>query len=126
MTKYKPRFEKDFLFYYNNRHHFTFAGSLVPEPIFAEDGVDAKQAFWIFDSRGKISPCREPELLQELLICKKAINLQINMWAEGQEDCWIPISELLEVFIGSVPEWVELAIRNQIQKVLKKKYGVVK
>lgn len=126
MTKYKPRFEKDFAFYLNNKHKFIFAGSVVPDPIYSENGVDAKKAFWAFDSRGVILPCREPKLFQELLICKKAINLQINMWAEGQEDCLIPISELLESFVGEVPEWVELAIRNQIEKVLRKKYGELK
>lgn len=121
-SKYKPNFERDYLFYLQNKDKFTFAGSIIPKVNLNPHGVDAKKAFWAFDSQGKNSPCREPELFRQLLICKKAINLQITMWAEGQEDCLIPIKEMLESFIGTPPDWVEASIRNQIEKVSRKKY----
>ncbi len=123
MRKYSEKFEKDFNFYLNNKDKFKFAGIVIDSFKFVFDGADAKLAFWTLDSKGKEVPCSEPELLREILICKKAINLQILMWAEGQDDCWIPISELLESFKGEIPEWVEKAIRNQIAKSMYLKYG---
>lgn len=122
MKSYKTKFEKDYHFYFSNKEKFTFAGCTIQAPPYDKNGVDAKRAFFIFDSQGKIKPCSEPELYVQLMICKKAINLQIALWAEGQEDCLIPLSELLKEFIDP-PDWIEQAIRNQIKKVSKERYG---
>lgn len=123
MKPYKEKFERDYQFYLTNKNKFKFAGCVISPPPYDEKGVDAKQAFFVFDSQGKLKPCREPDLFVELMTCKKAINLQIGMWADGQEDCLIPIEELLEEFI-SPPDWIQEAIVNQIEKVNRKKYGV--
>ncbi len=117
--KYKPAFERDYLFYLQNRFRFKFAGCSIPVIPYQADGVDAKKAFWAFDSQGKLLPCREPELFSELVACKKSVNLHLILWAEGYQDCLIPISELMETFIEP-PDWVEESFRNQIQKILKK------
>ena len=47
------------------------------------------------------------------------------MWADGQDDCLIPVEELLEEFINP-PDWIREAIVNQIEKVARKRYGVGK
>ncbi len=116
--KYKPAFERDYLFYYQNRHRFKFAGCLIPQVPCQSDGVDAKKAFWNFDSKGKLLPCREPELFAEIMSCKKSINLHLIMWAEGYQDCLISVSELMESFIDP-PTWVKEALIKQIEKVRK-------
>ena len=125
MKPYKEKFEKDYQFYLSNREKFKFAGCTILPPPYDVQGVDAKHAFFIFDSQGKIKTCREPNLFVELMTCKKAINLQIAMWADGQDDCLIPVEELLEEFINP-PDWIREAIVNQIEKVARKRYGVGK
>ena len=116
----------------NNMEKFNFAGCPVPTVIHDPEGVDAKRAFHKFDSQGRVVPCREPELFQKILICKKAINMHIKMWADGYLDCMIPMEDheprleegddtfLLDEFVDP-PEWVATSLRNQIAKALHRK-----
>ena len=111
----KPAFQRDWTFYLNNRTTFNFCGCTVPETSIDPDGVSAMEAFYVFDSRGKIQDCREPKLFREILICKKSINFHIKMWAHGYNDTFTGVPELLGSFIEP-PDWVEIALRKQIYK----------
>lgn len=117
MRRYSQAFERDYSFYESNMNRFTFAGSVISiEPNNDRPPVDAKKAFFVYDSTGRIFPCHEAEKFEKLLICKKAINLQLKAWADGFVDCVQTIEELLESFEGEVPDWIEESLRNQIKK----------
>lgn len=117
--KYKKGFEKDWNFYLLNKDKFNFHGGRVPQIISDfEIGKSAKEVFFRYDSEGKMLPCREPQLLLEIFACKVSINMHLNIWADGYTDVMIPVEELLQEFIGVVPGWVEVSLRNQIRKKL--------
>jgi len=69
-----------------------------------DKGKSGKEVFYLIDSTGKNSPTREPELLNELLLCKASVNFQIKEWAKGRADGTLPKSELIGD--GGVIEWV--------------------
>ncbi len=119
--KYKPTFEKDYNFYLNQRHVFTFAGSEIGSNIqYSEKGKDAKQCFHKLDSEGKLLPCSEPQLLKELLTCKAAVNLQIKTWAQSRAEYTLSLEELKEMMeYYQCPDWVLKAIENQKFKIIK-------
>lgn len=140
-----PEFERDYKFYFDNRQHFTFAGSdikrlvqypgeseptelddegnIVSIPFafpYSEQGKTAKDCFYKADSEGKRVPCSEPHLLVELLTCKAGVNLQIKQWAEGRADCTLCLVELQEYTEHyQCPEWVLKAVENQKLKIIK-------
>ncbi len=120
--KFKPNFEKDYNFYLNQRHAFTFAGSdlSIQYPIkFSEKGKTAKECFHKLDSEGKLLPCSEPQLLLELLTCKAAINLQIKLWAQSRAEYTLSLFELKEYMEHyQCPEWVLKAVENQKGRIL--------
>lgn len=90
--KYSEGFERDYKFYYENRHVFTFCGTLTPKhvAISSEQGKSAKEVFYLIDSTGKNHPTNEPKLLNELLNCKASVNFHIKQWAEGRADGTLP------------------------------------
>lgn len=107
---YKQNFEDKFNWYYRNRKKYSFdacvwriadnnpasiekvsqMGSYV---VFDRNGVDAKEAFYMMETFGKIVPTRAPKLLIELLKCKGGVNFQIKQWAEGRADGTLPLIE---------------------------------
>jgi hypothetical protein len=119
--RYSANFEKDFNFYMANKEKFIFCGEQVAPFPFAANGPSAKEAFYKFDSTGKILACAEPELATALLRCKKAINFQLKQWVEGYDDCLIAIHEYLTEFLGEAPPWIERAFRNQRAKTYRGK-----
>ncbi len=112
--KYSQNFERDYNFYLQNAHKFSFA-PFQPVVLASEHGHDAKYCFWKWDSTGKVLPCREPELLSELMICKKSIGFHLKMWAEGFDDFCEPINYYLAEFIDP-PDWVVRALTNLFKK----------
>lgn len=120
MAGYTDRFNEDYDFYIANREKFNFG---LPQQIdYNEKGVSAKEAFYIYDSTGKTPECGEPELFREIVSCKRAVNLQIKMWVEGQFDCLLPIKDMLAEFINP-PVWVEKAIRRQMGTYWRKRFN---
>jgi hypothetical protein len=113
--KYKQAFERDWNFYYQNRHKFNFTGGKAPIVIADPKGKDAKRVFHRYDSQGKMLPCKEPELLREIFACKVAVNMHLKMWADGYFDVMIPVEELMKEFVDP-PQWVEDSLRNQVRK----------
>ena len=97
--KYSSNFERDYSFYLLNKDIFNFCGTLIPKhsAISNENGKTAKEVFYSIDSQGKNIPCKEPELLNELLLCKGGVNFQIKLWAEGRADGTLPGIEFEEI-----------------------------
>ena len=115
--KLSAKFIRDWNFYLANKAKFNFPGVEVPIPEFDSDGISAQEAFYIFDSTGKLSPCSQPGLLKAVIVCKKAINLQIKMWVEG----FLDMGEVIEYYMAEFfqpPDWVEKSFRNQLVKQL--------
>lgn len=113
--KYSQRFIEDFEFYCKNRHPFIFCGVEVCIEPMDVMGVTAREAFFRLDTHGVKVPCREPQLLRELIRCKKSINWHIKQWVEGFADVGEPVSFYLDSLIDP-PSWVEEAIRGQLCK----------
>lgn len=75
--KYSKNFERDWKWYYDNKNIFTFSGSPKKE-IKSDFKYSAKEAFYLFDTQGKLVGCIEPKLLQQIFKCKESINFQIK------------------------------------------------
>lgn len=112
MKKYSKSFERDWDFYFKNKEKFNFCGEDVIVKKHC-NGASAKEAFFLLDSKGIEIETYEPDLLKSIIICKKAINLQIKMWVDGFADMMEPINYYLESFIEP-PFWVEKALVNQV------------
>lgn len=113
--QYSNRFNEDYAFYLANRKKFTFCGQLIPDFVYNKDGIDAKEAFFQLDTYGKTQECSEPELLREILRCKKAVNWQIKEWVEGFYDMCEPFSYYIKSFINP-PSWVLDSLKRAVWK----------
>lgn len=118
--KYSDQFETDWNFYLQNKDKFIFCGEDVLLWEYNEKGNTAKECFYKFDSTGKKTPCTEPALLRAIVICKKSINWHIKQYAEGCADGLFFFNELINEFI-SPPEWVEKALRNQTNRISRRR-----
>lgn len=110
---YSENFDRDFKFYFANRHKFSFSGGEKVRFPFSKTGKSAKEAFLRFDSEGKILPTRHPRLVAQLIGCKKSINMHLKMWADGYSDCLISTEEYLASFMQPVPKWIRESLCNQ-------------
>jgi len=81
--------------------------------MYNKDGIDAKEAFFQLDTYGKIQECSEPELLKEILRCKKAVNWQIKEWVEGFYDMREPFSYYIKSFTNP-PSWVLDSLKRAV------------
>jgi hypothetical protein len=123
--RYSPAFNRDWDFYYNQRHQFTFAGCNIEIQYnfeSSEQGKTAKECFFYLDSQGKKFSCSEFKLLIEILTCKAALNLQIEIWSQSRAEGTLPLFELQEYMeYFQCPDWVLKAIENQRLKILNKR-----
>lgn len=122
--KYSKKFERDYDFYLRNKNNFDFCGTFIPkfQVIYEETGKSAKEVFYSIDSEGKNTPCCEPELLTELLLCKGGVNFQIKLWSEGRGDGTLPGIEFKEIIEQyGCPEWVYNAVERQKEKIYEQK-----
>ena len=116
--KYSKNFERDYKFYYTYRDRFAFCGSGIIYPEYQEgkDALNAKRAFYEYDTYGKIRATSEPTLLHKLMVCKASVNLNIKMWAEGINEGTFILKEFME-YLPDAPEWVWDAVRQQVKKL---------
>lgn len=64
-------------------------------------------------------PCREPELLSELLMCKASVNFHIKMWADGMKREILFEKDLDEIQQSyGCPDWVTTAVKNQCKSLM--------
>ena len=128
VRKYNHNFERDFKWYLSMRHKFNFDGAAgylnkKGEPIIQYDknGVDGKEAFFQWDSNGKIKPTKHPNILHTLLKTKGCTNLHIKMYAEDRVSCNMNKIEFRSLCIHfKSPQWFRDAVETQ-----KMKYWVV-
>ncbi len=111
--QYSDRFNEDYQFYFDHRKKFTFCGQITPDFVYNKDGVDAKEAFYQLDTYGKASECSEPELLKEILRCKKAVNWQIKEWVEGFYEVYESFSFYMKSF-DNPPDWVLTSLKKAV------------
>ncbi|MCP3685420.1 MAG: hypothetical protein GY861_22440 [bacterium] len=121
---FPSNFERDWKFYCGNRKKFTFCGRVVVTPEYDEDGLTAKECFYVYDTNGKLCKCSEPELFHEVLLCKKSVGFHIKQWAEGYTDVCSSVDELLS-FADSPPDWIKVSVKNQIINNLYNNYEVI-
>jgi hypothetical protein len=129
--RYKEKFERDFRWFLSVRHKFSFDGcrdylNKKGENVIVHDlnGVDGKEAFYRYDSEGKILPTRHPNLLHALLKTKGSVNLHIKECAQDRASGILPgilFKEMCEEF--KAPEWFVEAVENQKEKYWEKYLG---
>lgn len=119
-NKYNQNFERDFNWYLSIRHIFNFDGQKDYYNKYGEDiiiydkkGIDGKKAFFEYDSNGRISPTKHPNLLHTLLKVKGSTNLHIKMYAEDRANGLLPLNEL-DIICKDLksPSWFKEAIEN--------------
>jgi hypothetical protein len=118
--KYSKNFNRDFAWYLKMRHFFNFDGSLPPDIVFSADGIDGKQAFFLYDSQGKSIPTKHPALLATLIKIKGGVNLHIKMYAEDRASGLFPGLEFRALSIKlKAPYWFRDAVEHQKWKYVK-------
>lgn len=116
--KYSENFERDWNWYNKYKDEFTFSGALPKDVEFDKDGKTAKECFHRFDSEGKLLPCSEPELLQQIFNCKGAINMMIKEWGTDLTKGYlINFKEIKEEF--ELLDWMVTAVERTSVKVFK-------
>lgn len=119
-NQFTPKFESDWNWFISVTHFFTFDGvkdyvnkSGKPVIKFSEHGCSAKEAFYLYDTQGKIIPTNEPELLYKILKVKGSINLHIKMYAEDRAKGLLPKFELQDLCKElNAPEWFYTTIEK--------------
>lgn len=129
MKKYNANFERDFNWYLSMRHKFNFDGCAEyfnkkgeKIVIYDKNGVNGKDAFFQWDSNGKIKPTKHPNLLHTLLKVKGSANLHIKMYAEDRANGLMGLMEfglLCNEFKS--PDWFMDAVERQKVKIRNKK-----
>jgi hypothetical protein len=104
---YSENFNRDYEFYLKNIDNFKFCGTHTPKfkAVFDEKGNSAKEVFYNIDTYGKNIPTNEPELLDDLLLCKASVNFQIKQWAEARAEGTLSLSEFCGTGETPVLEW---------------------
>jgi len=121
--KYSNKFEKDFNWYLKVRSIFNFDGvdGYINKKgkdiiVYDKNGVDGKEAFFKWDSSGKILPTKHPKLLHALLRTKGSVNLHIKMYAEARAKGLMTFNELNDLCIQyNCPNWFKEAV--ELQKI---------
>ena len=129
MKKYNANFERDFNWYLRVKHLFDFDGVAdyfnkngSPVVQYDKNGVSGKEAFYQYDTNGKIVPTKHPNLLFCLLKTKGSVNLHIKMYAEDRANGLFSLVELRGVCMYKLktpPYWFKEAIENQKVKYWK-------
>lgn len=114
--KYSKNFERDYDWYLKYKEVFTFSGS--PRKKIKEGGLySAKEAFYLYDSQGKLNPCTETDLLQQILLCKESINFHIKQWSEDRAKGYLPKTEFDSIIKEyELLDWMVNAVERQKYK----------
>lgn len=103
------------------RHIFDFDGTneyynKKGEKIIQEDkdGINGKEAFFQWDSNGKIKPTKHPNLLKSLLKTKGSANMHIKLYAEDRAAGNMGLIEFRALCIRfKAPAWFREAVERQ-------------
>jgi hypothetical protein len=86
-----------------------------------DKGYTAEECFHVFETYGKLIPCREPELLSRALNGKEQHGMTVTMIAEDYIDR-LTLSFEIE---RDYPEWVQKDIFGRASQLAQKKLGFV-
>ena len=122
--KYKKKFNEDFNFYLRNRSIFNFDGANkytnkkgIEVIQYDINGIDAKKAFYLYDSNGQINKTKHPNILKSLLKTKGSVNLHIKMYAEDRAKGYLPKIEFNKIVNElNLPNWFVDAVEKQKSK----------
>ncbi len=120
-SNYSQEFERDFKWYLKMRAMFNFDGSNSYHNkkgkdiiVYDKNGVTGKEAFYKWDSNGKILPTKHPNILHTLLKTKGSVNLHIKMYAEDRAKGLFPLIEFRAFCIKyKCPAWFKEAVERQ-------------
>ena len=85
--------------------------------VYDKDGVDAREAFFRWDTCGDIKPTKHPNVLRSLLKTKGSVNLHIKMFAEDRANGRYPLLEFRAFCIKyKCPSWFRDAVEKQKSK----------
>lgn len=114
--KFSKNFERDWQWYLENKDVFTFSGS-PPKEIKKGNKYTAKEAFYLFDSQGKVVETTEPILLQQIFKCKESINFQVKEWSQDRARGYLPKIEFEKIIeeLNLLP-WMVEAVEKQKSK----------
>lgn len=123
---YSDNFNRDWDWYSYNHKEFNFSGSQFDYPrkhkmvVYDKNGVDAKEAFYNWETYGEITPTKHPRILKAILKAKASINLNIKMWAEDRGNGLLPGIEFKQM-AREIPllDWMIEAVENQKLKYYK-------
>lgn len=128
--KYSKNFERDYKFYIDNINIFNFAGIDINNEInVTQDNnsdINAKQCFHEYDSVGKRDfITNEKDLLVNLIIAKKSVNLYMRMYADSIVDGTLFINEFITDIVHkyNVPLWFILGVIKQSRKKYNQNYS---
>lgn len=123
-VKYSKSFERDYKWYLSISDLYNFDGASgyfnkkgLPIIVHDAGGVDAKTAFYYFDTQGKILPTKEPEKFRLVLRTKGSVNLHIKMYAQDRANGRLPkilFDEICEQI--KAPDWFSEAVERQKSK----------
>lgn len=118
--KYSTNFERDFKWFLKMRTMFNFDGkngyfnkkgeNII---VFDKNGVNGKEAFYQWDSRGKIVTTKHPNILHSLLKTKGSVNLHIKMYAEDRANGLFSFIEFRSFCVKyNCPYWFKEAVEH--------------
>lgn len=138
---------KEFDYLLSQRKVFVFDGHYPKEVLFDLKGISAREAFYKYDTHGKLLPTKHPNVLGAVLKAKGSLNFHIKMWAEDRAKGYLPgilfsfkvvslstvkffidkigIKEVRKMFDNTIekelnlPDWVIKAVENQKVKFYK-------
>lgn len=119
--KYSRKFQQDYDWYKKVSTIFDFDGrgeyltkSGVNVISVDHSGVSAKEAFYVFDSKGKVLGTFEPDELRTLMKTKGSVNLHIKMYAKDRANGLFPKLEFNKFCKHiNAPDWFVKAVEQQ-------------
>lgn len=119
--KYSKKFKEDYDLYLRLKDTFNFAPFDVLKgktPTPTSKVITAKEAFYYWDSQGKLYKTLEMDLLVQILICKASLNFHIKMYAETRAEGTLSYVELEEMQRElKLPDWFIAAVEKQKLKL---------
>lgn len=89
---------------------------IVPD----KNGATGKEAYYQWESAGKIIPTKHPNILAALLKIKGSVNLHIKMYAQDRAQGLFPLIEFRAFCIKyKCPSWFKEAVEKQKYKYYK-------
>ena len=124
--KYSKKFNLDYEWYLSVSEIFSFDGT---KDYISKDGVEiiqhdnngisAKECFYLYDTKGVVNATSQPDELRTLLKTKGSVNLHIKMYAEDRAQGRLPLEEFDKIKEElNLPTWFVKAVENQKYKIL--------